>query len=110
MVSSWTGSVELLAGQVAVISTEVVGPSFIMRLTVPEVSFEADFVFTGSRFFFETPPNDYLTSVEAVDMMPVSDSRSLSVRFAGVAGGMISASLEIKAGDATLIGSSITAE
>lgn len=110
MSSGWTGSVELLDGQIATLTATVSGESFIIRASMPQIAFEADFVYTGTKFFFETPPNDNLLSVEAVDDMPGSDTRSFRLRAAALTDGEFSASWSITSGPASLVQATLAAE
>lgn len=113
MATYWTGSIDLAAGQMAVVQTYVQAVNtggFTLNLTFDQPAFDLTCTYDGSRFFCATPDYECLIAAEELDMYPDYPLRyRIKITFKALVDGVTTAQWNILAGNANLLEPSLTA-
>lgn len=113
MATTWSGSVELTNGQVAVAETTVVASDdggFYLTLTTDTPALDRLCIWDGDRFICENDSHDYLISAQNLNLYPEVRSYRVKVTFSAVETATTTAQWNITSGNASLESSSLTAE
>lgn len=113
MSTTWSGSVELTEGQVAVVETVVVAgddDGFHLTLTTDTPALDRLCIWDGSKFICENDAHDYLISAQNLNLYPDVRSYRIKITFSAIETATTTAQWNIAAGNASLESSSLTAE
>lgn len=113
MAKSWSGSLALAEGQVAIVETYIMASDdggFHLALTTDTPALDRLCIWDGSMFICENDSHDYLLAAENLNLYPDARSYRVKITFSATETATTTAQWNITAGNASLESSSLTAE